>query len=456
MVKFPIAPKGPEHIQAEPTKTAPPDKMLVPGAEMRPFSEDEVKNAFNLMDLDKNKFVGAIEIKHILNLIGEEATDAEIDEMIRMCDTEGSGQVSFEQLYKLMSQPPPPPRPKMSLKPSVLAAKGLRTAGGSMEAVAAAKKKTAGPTTVKELVIRLAGTDKIRPSQIKKIYKRFQEIDLDGSGEIDYEEFLLAIGVEDSPAVKSLFQTFDMDKSGTLEVKEFIVVLSRYTAASKSEKLKFAFQMFDEDGSGFIEREELLKMLYANFMAEAYSRDELEDRADQVLQFLGLPSDGKISYEDFLTLSGAKNGLVYPVQQEQYSIRGNVSINAMITDKLSDASIPSAQLRLGGPASKAPPPVLLQNQLNDGKSSIGGRSVVTGSQGGRRRRGGDGWERGSNFGGSQFGGSQVTGQTGVTINDRRSSMGSQMGSQIGSQAAGSMASLPKPALKQPAPSSSGM
>ena len=46
------------------------------------------------------------------------------------------------RLYKLLSQPPPPPTPKFSLKPSVLAAKGLSTRGGSMEAVAAAKKQS--------------------------------------------------------------------------------------------------------------------------------------------------------------------------------------------------------------------------------------------------------------------------------------------------------------------------
>ncbi len=66
--------------------------------------------------MDNNNFVGAAEIKHILGLVGEKATDDEVDEMIRMCDADGDGQVTFDEFYKLMSNPykerPLPTMPK--------------------------------------------------------------------------------------------------------------------------------------------------------------------------------------------------------------------------------------------------------------------------------------------------------------------------------------------------------
>eukprot|EP00438_Fugacium_kawagutii_P028870 Skav207635 [mRNA] locus=scaffold1172:32876:36861:+ [translate_table: standard] len=89
-----------------------------------------------------------------------------------------------------------------------------------------------------------------------------EDIDVDKSGAIDYEEFI-------------------QDGSGSIELKEFIVVLSRYTAAAKTEKLKFAFMMFDEDGSGLIDRRELVEMLRASFVVEGFSPEELEERADK-------------------------------------------------------------------------------------------------------------------------------------------------------------------------------
>eukprot|EP00913_Durusdinium_trenchii_P028981 g27173.t1 len=90
------------------------------------------------------------------------------------------------------------------------------------------------------------------------------------------------------------------DGSGSIELKEFIVVLSRYTAAAKTEKLKFAFMMFDEDsdGSGLIDRRELVEMLRASFVVEGFSPEELEERADKIFDYLTLPRDGAIGYDD--------------------------------------------------------------------------------------------------------------------------------------------------------------
>lgn len=45
------------------------------------------------IDLDKNMFVGAAELRHVLICMGELITDEEVDEMIRMVDTDGDGQV---------------------------------------------------------------------------------------------------------------------------------------------------------------------------------------------------------------------------------------------------------------------------------------------------------------------------------------------------------------------------
>ena len=76
------------------------------------MSAEEVKEAFREFDLDKNGYVGAAEIAHILQSMGEKATDDEVDEMILMADLDGDGQVSFEEFHKLISSfqgmPPPP------------------------------------------------------------------------------------------------------------------------------------------------------------------------------------------------------------------------------------------------------------------------------------------------------------------------------------------------------------
>ena len=80
------------------------------------LSPEEVKEAFREFDLDKNGFVGAAEIAHVLQSMGEKATDDEVDEMILMADLDGDGQISFDEFFKLINSfqgmPPPPNAPK--------------------------------------------------------------------------------------------------------------------------------------------------------------------------------------------------------------------------------------------------------------------------------------------------------------------------------------------------------
>ena len=56
----------------------------------------------------------------MLGLVGEAATDDEIDEMIRMCDSDGDGQVTYDEFYKLMVGPQQerkvPPKPKLPIQ----------------------------------------------------------------------------------------------------------------------------------------------------------------------------------------------------------------------------------------------------------------------------------------------------------------------------------------------------
>ena len=55
------------------------------------FSDSEIEAAFRFIDLDKNGYIGANEIRHILICMGEMITDEEVDMMINMVDSDGDG-----------------------------------------------------------------------------------------------------------------------------------------------------------------------------------------------------------------------------------------------------------------------------------------------------------------------------------------------------------------------------
>ena len=84
----------------------------------QPFTDSEIKDAFFTFDMTGNGFIGASEIRFVLDALGENVTDEEIDEMIRMIDLDGNGQVDYNEFYKMASGdnlaplgialPPPP------------------------------------------------------------------------------------------------------------------------------------------------------------------------------------------------------------------------------------------------------------------------------------------------------------------------------------------------------------
>ncbi|KAM3147455.1 hypothetical protein pb186bvf_000262 [Paramecium bursaria] len=65
------------------------------------FTEEEIKETFNILDLNKDGGIGAEDLFFFLDFIGERPTQEEVEEMIRLCDYDGSGEVRFEEFRKL-------------------------------------------------------------------------------------------------------------------------------------------------------------------------------------------------------------------------------------------------------------------------------------------------------------------------------------------------------------------
>merc|ERR1711998_142659 len=94
-----------------------------------------------------------------------------------------------------------------------------------------------------------------------KIPKKFAELDADGSGELDYDEFCQGFGFDKTPLTHKLFDAFDQDCSGNINIVEFIAGLRNWQRFSYSDKMKFTYKIYDLDGSGYVEPPELAECL---------------------------------------------------------------------------------------------------------------------------------------------------------------------------------------------------
>jgi calmodulin len=59
--------------------------------------------AFAVFDVDKDGFITKGELRQIMNRLGENLTDEQLDAMIKEADKDGDGKVNAEEFRALMS-----------------------------------------------------------------------------------------------------------------------------------------------------------------------------------------------------------------------------------------------------------------------------------------------------------------------------------------------------------------
>merc|ERR1711945_45878 len=96
-------------------------------------------------------------------------------------------------------------------------------------------------------------------------------------------------------------QEIDADGSGTIDFPEFLSLTARKMKDTDSEEeLKEAFRVFDKDGNGFISAAELRHIM--TNLGEKLTDEEV----DEMLREADIDGDGQINYEEFVKVMMAK------------------------------------------------------------------------------------------------------------------------------------------------------
>mmetsp|Transcript_23502 Transcript_23502/g.44658 ORF Transcript_23502/g.44658 Transcript_23502/m.44658 type:complete len:520 (-) Transcript_23502:100-1659(-) len=320
----------PQKMQ-QPAKSATPINTVSRGKENEDgnsqgeeFSEKEIIEAFRSFDLDKNNYVGAAEIRHVLLNIGERPTDEEVDEMIRMVDKNGDGQVAFDEFYRMVTGGREPPAGlRAAARHSVIGDTsinlgGLKQSGGDKFANMTKISQT-GPEVVKARNAKRKALDEfardnyLKPESIKRAHRRFQVLDKKKSGVMDYTEFCEVLQVEPSVQCEEVFKMYDYNRSGLIDAKELLIALANFTGAGKDDKMKFAFMLYDEESTGSITHRELVKILRANHMAKTEA--EVSRKAETIIAQCDKRNDGIITFDEFVVVSKKFPNILFPAQQ---------------------------------------------------------------------------------------------------------------------------------------------
>ncbi|KAJ9109735.1 hypothetical protein QFC19_001965 [Naganishia cerealis] len=64
----------------------------------------DCKKRKQVFDKDGDGFISAAELRHVMTNLGEKLTEEEVDEMIREADSDGDGQINYNEFVKMMMQ----------------------------------------------------------------------------------------------------------------------------------------------------------------------------------------------------------------------------------------------------------------------------------------------------------------------------------------------------------------
>ncbi|KAK3578507.1 hypothetical protein CHS0354_007759 [Potamilus streckersoni] len=66
------------------------------------FMEEEIKEAFKVLDKDGDGFLNTAELRRVMIDIGEKLTDMEVNQMIEEADADEDGQINYEEFVAVL------------------------------------------------------------------------------------------------------------------------------------------------------------------------------------------------------------------------------------------------------------------------------------------------------------------------------------------------------------------
>jgi len=122
----------------------------------------------------------------------------------------------------------------------------------------------------------------------------FQALDLDGNGVLTVDELIQGYKSlypektekEIQATVTAILGKLDADGSGEIDFTEFVVASMAQSALLNGQKISRAFEMFDSDGDGFIDRKELKAAMGGMKLTDA--------EWDKLIQQYDTDGDGKV------------------------------------------------------------------------------------------------------------------------------------------------------------------
>jgi Ca2+-binding EF-hand superfamily protein len=258
------------------------------------FTDEDIRQAFNNFDLDKNGYIGAHELRHLLVFMGEHVTDEEVDGMIAMLDMNGDGQVSLKE-FKAMAESDDPSKDLLGGE--------IASRVGDVSVVSQRRHEQAD----RKVFSRCIRTCNIDQRSLMRMWDILRQRSYSLSKQVSNESFGTT---SESREIYNLIRN-----GGThIDGRELIMSLCSFVDFASKEKCKLAFDMYDDDRSGFLSIDDIESMMASTHLMP---RDFIKKRANTLMRCADTDQSGGITIDELIAAAEKFPKLLFPVHSEQ-------------------------------------------------------------------------------------------------------------------------------------------
>ena len=211
-------------------------------------SENDILRIFNRFDKNKDGFIDEDELREVMMYMfqDEKLSDAALEDLIQKVDKNSDGRIDYHEFTKMTM----------------------------------------------EMFENNESIESLDYSREDILRAKFQELDINGDGFIDFDELRRDIEQDDllETRIKLMMSYCDLDGNGKLDFEEFVKM---HNGPRKNLTVDGIFRAFDLNNDGFIDREEyrnITRVLDPHFS---------EEKFEMMMEQMDADGDGRISYAEF-------------------------------------------------------------------------------------------------------------------------------------------------------------
>jgi calcium-dependent protein kinase len=151
----------------------------------------------------------------------------------------------------------------------------------------------------------------LNESQIKRLRETFQALDDNGDGFLtaaEMKEGMTKSGLNEVPPdLQAILEGVDADGSGKIDYTEFLAATLDKKLYLQEQQCWSAFRVFDKNGDGTISLDELKHVLDNGEVADALAGQDLE----ALLREVDTSGDGEIDFDEFMAMMRKGTGAAH-------------------------------------------------------------------------------------------------------------------------------------------------